>query len=393
MKLRWLTIGVVAVSAVAGAVAEDALPAPASAPSLKETFRGLRDKLRGRNESAAAQPATAGDTAPATQGAPQPPGATAPMQLKSFAIGSRLPGKWNDTHCKNLVEPFDLVDGAASLAKLKVEVGLGSMLGNKKLDERAEVRKAARTLNWLPGSTEYTLGQKNHETLRPMREDKGKEHYARARRLLQETLAPLAGKTPYKFQIFVMTDSGGNAESGPGGFIYVDSDLVAKAEAEPRARFAIAHEVAHVLQRHRTRETQVRLAEGIDSLQDLGKLMTSARGGLDALSKKSDATKKLFVRHSEDQELQSDGCAVRLLDMTVSDRGAMIRSIADFVQSLPQPSAADRAPAPAKQQPVFSDWGEGALSRHPSTQQRVKNLNAVLAELRAGVVTSPKPQR
>jgi Zn-dependent protease with chaperone function len=365
--------------------------ASTGATSLSDTLRGLRDKVKGAKGKTADPEASA---AAASAPEDRPAGAKASagestVKIKEFPPGSKLPTDWNDTHCKNLVEPFGITDSALSLAKLKAEIEGRSLVnritGKSGGDTREAIRKAARQLNWMPMPVEVKLGQQLHEnqTSHLLGETRsGKEAYARARRVLGDVLGQVKEAHPYNFQIFVVTASGGNAESGPGGFIYVDRDLVSKASEEPRARFTIAHEVSHVLQRHRTRETQMRLSDGIDSVEDLAKLMGSPQAGIDSMAKKGVDLKRLFVRHSEDQELQADGCSVRLLDAMSRDKAELAQSLSAFVQGLPP--AVPEPPKADANNATFTELSDLQVSRHPSTDRRIKNLNAVLADLRAG---------
>lgn len=365
-------------------------PSSASAASLGDAWKSLRDKFKG-SPAPAAESADAAAPGPSASAGGEASGGAA-MKLKTFTPGSKLPPNWNDTHCKNLVEPFDLTDSALSLGKLKAEAEVRATIekltgnGRARTDVRAEIRNAARQLNWLPLSMEVSLGQKHLEgmsgKLLGEKSASGKEAYARARRILAEQLAQIKEPYPYKFKIYVTTASGGNGESAPGGFIYVDRDLVRSAADEPKARFAIAHEVSHVLQRHRTRETQMRLSDGVDSIDDLAKLIASPQTNLQALTKKGLDLKRLFVRHSEEQELQSDGCGVRLVDASSRDRADVVKSVTAFVQSLPPATAPE--PKAKTNDAAFTELLDGEYSRHPNTAQRVKNLNDVLRDLKAG---------
>lgn len=389
-------LGAVSMAAVAQDYDQAPKPSkPASAPSFSEAFKGLRDKIKdigkpatGSSAPDAAAPDRKDSAAPASAAAPA---GGAVVKLKEFTPGSKLPAKWNDGHCKNLVEPFGLTDSAMSLGKLKAETEWRSMLGNitgkraGTTDSRADIRNASRQLNWLPMPVELAIGQKMHDAQNDlMRESKGgKDLYVRARKTLVEVMAQVKEQHPYRFQIFVTSASGGNAESAPGGFIYVDRDLVGPAADAAKTRFVVAHEVSHVLQRHRTRETQMRLSDGVDSMEGLAKLMASTQDSSGALLKQGLDLKRGFVRHSEEQELQADGCAVRLLDAMSRDRTEMIKSINAFVQSLPKPVPAEK-PEKVSAEAVFTELSDGKFSRHPSTEQRIKNLNLVLTDLRAG---------
>ncbi|MDT8407188.1 MAG: M48 family metalloprotease [Methylococcales bacterium] len=52
------------------------------------------------------------------------------------------------------------------------------------------------------------------------------------------------------FHFFVVLDGSINAFAGPGGYIGVNSGLILKAEAESELAAVMAHEIAHVTQRH-----------------------------------------------------------------------------------------------------------------------------------------------
>jgi Zn-dependent protease with chaperone function len=389
MRLRTFigTLGLVwACSATAQSERGPTEGPPASGPSLTDAFKSLRSRFGSDPKPAESAPASV----PATDSATPPALPTGPLKIKEFEQGKKLPPEWSDAHCKLLVEPFSLTDSAASLGMLKAKMEAKGMLDKvtgqsaTPVDKKREISNAARRLNWLPMSVEETLGKNFHaeQTSRLVRENRaGKEEYARARKILADVVTHVNEPSPYHFQIFVVTASGGNAESAPGGYIYVDEDLVMKPSEEPRARFAIAHEVSHVLQRHRTRETQQRLTDGIDSVDGLAAVMATAQSNPDGLLKRGVDLKRLFVRHSELQELQADGCAVRLLDSMSADRAEMIKSVKAFTDSLPPPGPPEKRDK-ATSETMFTELSDGQFSRHPNSDQRTKNLNEVLADLR-----------
>ena len=81
----------------------------------------------------------------------------------------------------------------------------------------------------------------------------------------------------------------------------------------------MSHEVAHVLQRHETRAYQAKLADGVDSLEGLQKLMSSASlTNPTSLLAHASSLKKLLVNFSETQEMQADSCA--LIHKTLQNR-------------------------------------------------------------------------
>jgi hypothetical protein len=358
----------------------------ASGPSLTDAFRSLRSRFGN-------DPKPTEDASPTAAVSSAPPASSpAPIKvkIKEFEQGTKLPTEWSDAHCKLLVEPFSLTDSAASLGVLKAKIeakGMFEKVTGKAaapVDSKKEISIAARRLNWLPMSVEETLGKRFHaeQSGHLVPENKAKkEEYVRARKILADVVAHVNEPNPYHFQIFIVKANGGNAESAPGGYIYIDEDLVMKTSEEPRARFSIAHEVSHVLQRHRTRETQQRLTDGIDSVDGLATVMASVQTNPDAVLKRGVDLKRLFVRHSELQELQADGCAVRLLDAMSADRAEMIKAVKAFTDSLPPPGPPEKREQ-ATSETMFTELSDGQFSRHPNSEQRTKNLNEVLADLR-----------
>ena len=84
------------------------------------------------------------------------------------------------------------------------------------------------------------------------------------------------------FSFFVVDSPVVNAFAAPGGFVGIHSELMLTAETESELAGVMAHEVAHVTQKH--------LARAIESAQKMSPLMTllmvgaaiAARGDDDA---------------------------------------------------------------------------------------------------------------
>jgi Zn-dependent protease with chaperone function len=359
---------------------------PASGPSLTDRLKGL-------------MPSKGGPAAQATPDSPkasnEPKASTStatstPMKIKEIDKVSKVSSKVIDAHCKNLVEPFGLTDNAASLgmlqAKLKVQSFLGSSGTGGAPGDKNAVRLAARQLNWMPMSVERMIGKDAHDKKDQSGElldaRKGAKAYSNAKAILAKVVAQVGEPHPYDFSVHVVKRSQGNAEAAPGGFVYVDRDLVEKPENEPRATFAIAHEVAHVLQRHQTRELQARLTDGIDSMEGLQKVISSANGSPNALLLRARELKRLFMLHSEEQELQSDACAVRMLDSMMSDKRKLVAAIEAFVKALP-PSQPSQKVASQQPEDVMKELGDGKFSSHPNTTVRAQNLATMLREVSA----------
>jgi predicted Zn-dependent protease len=68
-----------------------------------------------------------------------------------------------------------------------------------------------------------------------------------------------------------------NAMARPGGFLYVDQGLLSDSKAKLKARFALAHEVAHVLQRHETKELQGLIVDSFTAKDEMQKAILNAK--------------------------------------------------------------------------------------------------------------------
>jgi Zn-dependent protease with chaperone function len=319
-----------------------------------------------------------------------------------------------DRNCPQIVQPFTLADNAASLAMFSAKEALsdvgtaflsdpaGFLSGKRKLavpstDKlSASTRLAAKQLNWLPMTAEVAYGQRQHDEETDVLERDsrlGRQHYPNADRMLQEILAAVGEPHDYRFQLFILKSSSRNAVARPGGFLYVDQGLIDDPNRWPKAYFAIAHELAHVLQRHETRELQSNAIDAVESKSDVLNLVTNARVDPNLLLNYVKVQKGRFTKYHVDQELQADSCAVRLLSRTL-DRQALTVSVDVFVADLPQMQAEPASqPQPPGRRSSLADAGRAAQSvqeivdspvkRHPTNQERARNLREIQAEIRA----------
>lgn len=318
-----------------------------------------------------------------------------------------------DKGCSKLVQPYDMAgtigttikDTGASLAKKtgdKLKIWLGS--GGKKSDAAAqkaelsqgfdeEARAAAKRGNWLPQQTEVAFGERAHaqETNLLERDSKiGLKVYPIADALLDDILGKLGESAPYKFQLFILKNSTRNALARPGGFLYLDYGLLSDPALLPKARFALAHEVAHVLQRHETRELQALIVDSFDSLAQL----EQAKSDPNALLANLKIGKDTYILHHVDQELQADSCAARMLHKAYPDLQVLAESVNTFLADLAAaeaaaaklPAAEPVAPAsPGEAMPEMAQTAKALVTSggpgHPTSQQRAQNLRTIHDEI------------
>ncbi len=397
--------------------------------------------------SAAATPSATPSPEPAKSGAARTaplatfaPGATTRLLAPADASASIRIGSQTidpaavvlDPQCQRLVEPFVITDNVAELASLAV-----GMLGDSAMDiatnqfDRlnplnpkgaparaapikpghnipAHLRRTAVRMNWLPMPMEVMYGKHllgDMKTGLVPRDGRiGPALYGKADALLAEVLAAVTERHDYKFEIFVSSQAGDNAMALPGGLIVVDKALVDKPELRDKAYFALSHEVAHVLQRHQTRSVQARIVDTVSlksSLPELIKTMRQVNSEPAAVVTLVLAGKLLFEKHFINQELQSDACAVRLVDRALKDPRRVRASVQAFVNGLaPTANAAVRSqggrpagPASALIAPGTADSAADLvelvsrpIDSHPSTEARIQNLNPMLRALQPAPV-------
>lgn len=330
-----------------------------------------------------------------------------------------------DKHCAQVVQPFDIKNNTTTLIGSSAKRGVDAAKKfldrklngdkNKKTDKddknalTEDTRNEAKQLNWLPMSAEVRYGERAHEQMLPDlldRESKqGKKLYPVADELLKQVLAPVEGRHEYSFQLFIVKASSRNAMARPGGFLYVDQGLL-DPKMKLKARFALAHEVAHVLQRHETKELQGMIVDSFTAKDEMQKAILDAKKDPDALLRNVKAGKDIYVRHQIDQELQADSCSARLLSDAFPERQELANTITAFLKDLPPYDAQKAASTPTSVQaapasvPAASGTGgksaqlvaaAGTLteivkspeSRHPNALERTQNLNEIFQELSA----------
>ena len=71
-------------------------------------------------------------------------------------------------------------------------------------------------------------------------------------------LSQFTGAYDIPFRVFLVNQPGYNAGSAPGGFIFVNQDLVGLCQNEAELAGVIAHEMSHIILRHGLKETNER---------------------------------------------------------------------------------------------------------------------------------------
>lgn len=363
-----------------------------------------------------------------------------------------------DKHCAQIVQPYKLADNVAELLKGTISRGVKSAMDflRKKMergdsqdskekdkidDIPPETRLEAKRMNWMPMQTEVMYGERAHaqETNILERDSKlGRKHYPVADAMLAEILGKVGEEHEYKFQLFILKNSTRNAIARPGGFLYLDQGLIDNPKFHAKARFALAHEIGHVLQRHETRELQGMIVDSYSSKDEMQKAIVNAKNDPGAVLTNVKIGKEIYARHHADQELQADSCSARLLSRIHTKPAALAKDLDAFIKDLPpvdgaagagtgvagasSPPAATPvssvapgtmavpASAPATTAPTTGKKGKKAekeaevatqlaaaaheivaspAARHPNTAERIANLNEIYKELTTPAAAAP----
>ncbi len=210
------------------------------------------------------------------------------------------------------------VDGGTNLYSIEKEIGLGKQLSQ-------QVERQAKIID-EPQIAEYV------------------------NRLGQNLVRNSDAKVP--FTIKVIDTEEVNAFALPGGFFYVNSGLIMKADTEAELAGVMAHEIAHVAARHGTRQaTKGELAQ----LATIPLIFYGGWTGFGVRSLASVAIPVTFLQFSKAYESEADNLGLQYMYKAGYDPNAFV----DFFEKL-QALEKKKQGTMAK---VFSD--------HPPTGARV----------------------
>ena len=165
-----------------------------------------------------------------------------------------------------------------------------------------------------------------------------------------EKLARNSSRTniPYTFQ--VVDDKSINAFATMGGFVYVNTGLIATAENESELASVIGHEIAHVAARHSIKQMREQaIAQGALSVAGLDRNIAVQLGVELAFN----------LPHSRGDELEADELGLANLKKAGYATSGMIT----FFEKLLEKSGSSP--------PSF-------LSTHPATSARIRRLQAMI---------------
>jgi predicted Zn-dependent protease len=175
------------------------------------------------------------------------------------------------------------------------------------------------------------------------------------------------------FTIKVIEDDSVNAFALPGGFFFVNSGLILRADNEAELAGVMAHEIAHVAARHGTKQaTRGQLAQ----LSTIPLIFMGGWGGYGARQAASVLVPVGFMRFSRAFESEADMLGLQYLYKTGYDPGSFV----DFFEKI----LAMEKRKPGTMAKIFSS--------HPPTEDRItkaqRNIQEMLKERPEYVLTT-----
>ncbi|HUG52497.1 MAG TPA: M48 family metallopeptidase [Vicinamibacteria bacterium] len=250
----------------------------------------------------------------------------------------------------------------------------------------------AAAINLFSAQQDVQMGQQaaaEAERQLPMLRDGSVEGYVNAivRRLAAGAPGP---KFPYQAKVVNAADI--NAFALPGGYIYLNRGLIEAARSESELAAVIAHEMAHVAERHGTEQaTKAYGAQAGVSL--LGQILGGRDGRVGVAEQVvgSLGINALFLKFSRDAENEADRVGLEMLARAGYDPMAMASffellqeqhrrnpsSVEQFFSSHPSP--ANRA---AKVRALAQDMGRGRGTRVGNLQTAQARLDRMPAARR-----------
>lgn len=287
----------------------------------------------------------------------------------------------SDPLCKSLLRSYTLTESLAGIVATGAACELIDCPANLRLpknNDEAEkwVREYSRTHLWLPIAMEQAIGdlylkQQQDKNQVLARIPANAKAYAKADKALAGAVGSYPSN-PYTPVIYISTAlEEVNAQAKPGGNIFLTKAAV--NDLEPDAlQLVVAHEVAHLAKRHLSKELQQQLLDTGDAVDLFKKMAKQGNTGADITlaSQLLDKLSCKFATYNQEQELQADSCAARVM---VDNKADPIPAWKDYVMergtvATPEQSAAKSNTA-RKTCMVSSE-------SHPEDSVRERNLIA-----------------
>jgi predicted Zn-dependent protease len=172
-----------------------------------------------------------------------------------------------------------------------------------------------------------------------------------------------------EFEFFLIQDDTLNAFALPGGYIGVHSGLIVAAQAESELAGVLAHEIAHVTQRHIARMVAAESRNSITTLAALALAILASRSNGELASAAVATAQATAIQNQLDftreHEREADRVGLQILQSANYDP----RGMSGFFERL------------QKHTRIYENNAPGYLRTHPLTTERIADMENRVAEL------------
>lgn len=228
---------------------------------------------------------------------------------------------------------------------------------------------------------EKELGDKFNVLVRsklPMIEDSEVVDYARD---VVMSLTRQMPPQPFKFTVAVVKDSAVNAFAAPAGYVFVFTGLMLNMEHESEVAGVLAHELAHVTQRHIAKRIETGRAMSIATLLGvlagfaLGAATGAKEGGAAMMLGSQAAAQQAMLNYSREDEREADEVGMNYL-----------------VAAGYSPNGLPHAFEIMQRMKIFKGYGSipAYLSTHPDINERISYLSERVARMPKDVSSRPE---
>ncbi len=176
---------------------------------------------------------------------------------------------------------------------------------------------------------------------------------------------------PYPFHTYVIYDPSLNAFASPGGYVFVHSGLIQSLETESQLAGVLAHEIAHVTQRHIASRLQrgqlITIATLLASVAGLA--LSRGEVGPDAIIAGAGAAgASAMLSYSRGDESDADNFGIQYMQKAGYNPKGLLGAFTVMQRNL---------------------WGRGVpqyLSTHPDLQARISAMSSRLQSMPASIV-------
>ena len=180
---------------------------------------------------------------------------------------------------------------------------------------------------------------------------------------LGSQLAAIADPRGIRYHFYVVNSDVVNAFALPGGYVYVNRGIIERADNVSELAGVLAHEIGHVAERHSIEQLQRAQNANLGLNVLYGVLLGRAPSGVEQAGIQVGGS-AVFAGYTRDAEREADRVGVAYLVRG----GYNPNGLATFFEELL--SLQQRQPSRVEQ------W----FSTHPTTQERVANARAIIAQ-------------